>query len=278
VYRVGFGRDTLYLRIWPFADESFESEALILQELQRRGVRVPKVLGWEAFNPLLGRSYLLTSEVPGRPLAADDAPTLIESVLREAGRELAILNSIPVEGFGWIVRTPASATPLRAEHPTSRSFLSVYLEADLTLLAASVFAPLEVAKMRRCIDEHASWFNAPDARLAHGDFDTTPILHADGRHTGIIDFSEVRGTGRLYDLGHFHLHDGDRLPVPGFRSLAEGYRQQARLPTDYEEQVAFQGLLIGLRRLARSLRVRSGAVAYQQLMANAVRRELALLA
>jgi len=278
VYRVRFGRDTLYLRIWPFADESFESEALILSELQRRGVRVPKVLGWDAFHPLIGRSYLLTSEVPGRPLAPDDAPTLIESVLREAGRELAILNGVPVEGFGWIVRTPANATPLRGEHPTSRSFLSEYLRADLELLAASVFGPLEVIAMRRCIEDHPAWFDAPNARLAHGDFDTTPILHADGRYTGIIDFSEVRGTSRMYDLGHFHLHDGDRLPVTSFRWLVEGYRQQTCLPADYEEQVAFQGLLIGLRRLARSLRVRPEAVGYQQLMANGVRRELALLA
>jgi hypothetical protein len=60
--------------------------------------------------------------------------------------------------------------------------------------------------------------------------------------------------------------------------LAEGYRQTARLPADYEQRVAFHGLLIGLRRLARALRVRPEAVAYQRLMAEAVRRELALLA
>jgi hypothetical protein len=30
VYRVRFGRDALYLRIWPLVDESLESEAVIL--------------------------------------------------------------------------------------------------------------------------------------------------------------------------------------------------------------------------------------------------------
>jgi hypothetical protein len=63
IYRVRTGRDIVYLRVWPFADESFESEVIILQALRRRGVHVPAVLGWEAFNPLLGRTYLLTSEV-----------------------------------------------------------------------------------------------------------------------------------------------------------------------------------------------------------------------
>jgi aminoglycoside phosphotransferase (APT) family kinase protein len=176
------------------------------------------------------------------------------------------------------VRGPAAADPLRAEHPASRSFLAEYLETDLALLAASVFNPADVAALRRCVEDHAGWLDAPEARLAHGDFDTAPILHADGRYTGIIDFSEVRGTGRLYDLGHFHLHDGQRLPAHGFRWLAEGYQRGAPPPADYEERVAFQGLLIGLRRLARSLRVRPEAVAYQRLMSESVRRELALLA
>ncbi len=93
VYRVHYKRDAFYLRIWPFADESFESEALILEELQRRGVHVPKVINWEAFNPLIGRSYLLTGEIPGRPLELSDSPATIRNVLLEAGRELQLLNS-----------------------------------------------------------------------------------------------------------------------------------------------------------------------------------------
>ena len=277
VYRVRFGRDTLYLRIWPFSDESFESEAVILQELQRRGVHVPKVLGWEASHPLIGRSYLLTSEIAGRPLGPEDPPARIRDVLLDAGHELSLLNSVPVEGFGWITREPGRSLPLRGQHSTSRGFTTEHLEADLGLLATSVFGPAEVAALRRLIEEHTSWLDAPEAHLAHGDFDTTPILHVDGRYSGIIDFSEVRGTDRLYDLGHFHLHDGHRLPVLGFRWLVEGYGRGAGLPADYEHQVAFQGLLIGIRRLARSIRLRPAAVAYQDVLAAAVRRELTLL-
>jgi aminoglycoside phosphotransferase (APT) family kinase protein len=277
VYRVRFGRDTLYLRIWPFVDESFESEALILQELQRRGVHVPEVLGWEASHPLIGRSYLLTSGIAGRPLGPEDPPARIRDVLLEAGHELSLLNSIPIEGFGWIMREPGRPLPLRGQHTTCRDFTTQHLEADLGLLASRVFGLAEVAALQRLIEDHTDWLDAPEAHLAHGDFDTTPILHEAGRYSGIIDFSEVRGTSWQYDLGHFHLHDGHRLPVLGFRWLAEGYRRGTRLAADDEQQVAFQGLLIGIRRLARSVRLRPAAVAYQDVMAAAVRRELTTL-
>jgi hypothetical protein len=50
----------------------------------------------------------------------------------------------------------------------------------------------------------------------------------------------------LYDLGHFHLHDGHRLAVPGLQWLLDGYRQGAELPADHEQQMAVYGLLIGV--------------------------------
>ena len=72
--------------------------------------------------------------------------------------------------------------------------------------------------------------------------------------------------------------DGRVVPIPvehrAFQWLLDGYRQGAELPADHEQHIAFYGLLIGVRRLARSLRVRPAAVEYHKLMAGAVRREL----
>jgi len=277
VYRVRYKRETFYLRIWPFANESFESEALILAELQRLGVHVPKVIGWEAFNPLIGRSYLLTAEIPGRPLDPSDSPTTIRNVLIEAGHELQLLNSIAIRGFGWIARLPDDPHPVRGEQPTDRAFLTEYLAADLALLATHVLNRAELAAIQRRVQEHDNWLDIPEASLAHGDFDTTQILHQRGRYSGIIDFSEIRGANRFYDLGHFHLHDGHRLPGRGFHWLIEGYTQGAQLPVDYEQRVMFMGLLLGLRRLARSLRVHPEAITYQQVMADSNRHEISAL-
>jgi aminoglycoside phosphotransferase (APT) family kinase protein len=59
-------------------------------------------------------------------------------------------------------------------------------------------------------------------QLAHGDFDVTPIFQQDGAYTGLIDFGEIRGAEPFHDLGHFHLHDGEALPLDVCYVLRDG--------------------------------------------------------
>lgn len=114
------------------------------------------------------------------------------------------------------------------------------------------------------------------AVFAHGDFDATHIYHRDGVYTGIIDFGEMRGTERCYDLGHFALHDGEHTPELLSPRLLAGYREVAPLPPDYPRRVALWSLLIGVRALARSMGRASPA--YQNHLTGALRRALAALA
>jgi aminoglycoside phosphotransferase (APT) family kinase protein len=277
VYRVHSRNETLYLRVWPFADETLESEALALETLQRLSVRVPRVIVSEAFNPLIGRSYLLTSEIPGRPLGSSDSPEVIKNVLIEAGRELGVLHSVPVEGFGWIARHAGPGHPLHGEQPSYRAFMTGCLESDLIVLATRTFSGTEIAAIQKQLETHTAWLEVADARLAHGDFDTTPIFHQDGKYSGMIDFSEMRGASQHYDLAHFGLHDGHRLPVQGLPWLVEGYTQVADLPADYEQRLAFVGLLIGIRRLAHAIQLRPTVLEYQRVMAHSIRQQMITL-
>ena len=81
-------------------------------------------------------------------------------------------------------------------------------------------------------------------------------LKSPGRYTGIIDFGEIRGADRRYDLGHFHMRDGELLPFELLPALVCGYRETVSLPLDYEQHIRFTGLLINVRTLARSLQKR----------------------
>jgi hypothetical protein len=63
----------------------------------------------------LRRSVMVTSEIPVRPIEAGDRPEAIRAVYLEAGRDLAAINQIGVEGFGWIARDGAP-WPLQGEH------------------------------------------------------------------------------------------------------------------------------------------------------------------
>jgi Phosphotransferase enzyme family len=100
------------------------------------------------------------------------------------------------------------------------------------------------AKRRRDLD---------GTQLAHGDFDTTPILQVDGRYRGLIDFGEIRGAEPLFDLGHFLLHDQEHTPIPLLDDLLAGYGEVVPLLDGHEELVRRSAAVLGLRQLARRL-------------------------
>jgi aminoglycoside phosphotransferase (APT) family kinase protein len=171
----------------------------------------------------------------------------------QAARDLAIINSVPVAGFGWINRDHAQVTRLEGDLPTYRAFVFEHLDADLALLEAHVLRRQEIAAIRRIIAERDQWLNVEQGRLAHGDFDATHIYQQDGRYTGIIDFGEIRGADPLYDLGHFLLHDAETLSYPVFPHLLAAYRDAIVLPADHEQRVCFVCMLIAIRALARQI-------------------------
>src|SRR5205823_3668500 len=77
-----------------------------------------------------------------------------------------------------------------------------------------------------------------------------------GRYTGIIDFGEIRGADRWYDLGYFHMRDGELFPFHLLPALISGYREWVSLPSDYERHIRFTGLLINVHALVHSLQKR----------------------
>jgi aminoglycoside phosphotransferase (APT) family kinase protein len=193
-------------------------------------------------------------------------------ILAAAGRDLAVINSLAVEGFGWIKRDRGETLHLEAQHPTYRDFIHEHLEQDLALLGDRVLTPSEVALAREILAEYDPWLDAEQAVLAHGDFDVTHIYQRDGQYSGIIDFGEIRGGDPWYDLGHFRMHDGETLPTPALPWLLEGYAAVRPLPADHARRISFASLLIAIRALAHRL----DRYRYQQALV-AIRRDIALL-
>jgi hypothetical protein len=50
-----------------------------------------------------------------------------------------------------------------------------------------------------------------------------------GRYIGIIDFGEMRSTNRWYDLGHFHMRDGEYASYSQLTKLVRGYGEIGRI-------------------------------------------------
>lgn len=276
VYRITRERERFYLRILPEVGASFAPEAHAHAVLRARGVSAPEVLLYEDRHPEIGLSVMLTTEIPGEPLSCLAGERARTAILFAAGRELAIINSIPVAGFGWVVRDPTVATALHAELPTARAFLLGDLEDDLALLVRRGLAPADCAAIGRAIERFAPLLDTPQGWLAHGDFDSTHIYGREGRYTGIIDFGEMRGAERAYDLGHFALRAWEANRPSDLGALLAGYTAIAPVPDNAMRRIILAALLIGVHALARRLRKRAALVLSDDLL-RGVRRALMLL-
>lgn len=276
VYRIARDAETFYLRVLPERGDTFAPEAAVHRLLRERGVKVPEVVFVTPYDETLERSIMVTTAIEGYHIGYHPANSKLRDILTEAGRDLAVINQIPVAGFGWIVRDRPTASPLEAEHLTYRAFLGEYLDAALATMRDHLLSAGDIAAIRAILARHDDWLAGGDARLAHGDFDATHMYQANGRYTGIIDFGEIRGAPRWYDLGHFRMHDGETVPAPILPWLLEGYCAMTPLPDDYERRINFAALLIAIRALARLL-LRNPHSAYRHHYLTAVRREIGSL-
>lgn len=277
VYRVWRGGETFYLRVLPEEGASFAPEARVHALLLARGVRVPEVDYFEHCDEWLGRSVMVTTEIRGCHVGRRAPDEEMQRVIAEAGRQLALINGVPVTGFGWLRRDQREVLDLEAEHGTNRAFLTEHLGADLMLLEERAVLRREIDAIREIIERHDAWLDGDEGWLAHGDFDATHIFQDRGRYSGIIDFGEVRGTDRWYDLGHFRMHDGETLPVPVLDWLLDGYGEMAALPPDAVKRICFAGLLIAIRALARAVEKRRPGLHRHQALIS-IPRDIAVLA
>ncbi len=276
VYRLTDGDQSCYLRVLPEVGSTFAPEVRVHGLLRERGVLVPEILCYEPYVESLGLSVMVTTTIPGRSIARQGLGPASPAILAAAGRDLALINSVAVAGFGWLDRRSLHPGILTAEHYSDRAFRTEYFERDLVLLGAELFGRAEIAALRAIVVRYGSRLEIERAHLAHGDFDLTHIFAHEGHYSGIIDFGEIRGTDPWYDLGHFALRDGERFAAPLLPALLAGYRSVTPLPLDAEARIAFSSLLIGLRLLARSIEKR-GSVNADRSALRAVRRGLALL-
>jgi Ser/Thr protein kinase RdoA (MazF antagonist) len=247
VYRAQVDDAVFYLRLAEEPGEDLTTDAAILDRLRALGASVPLVVAAEAAPAELARSYLIVTEIPGQPLAEGGTDDEARSAARAAGRDTAIINSLPVAGFGWLQRT--GVQPLTAELASYGDFAGSDLPESWPGWLTGLFDSEQLDALETLVEtERARVVGA--AHLAHGDLDVTHIYTHDGAYQGIIDFGEMRGAELYFDLGHFLLHDGETRSVELFDSFLAGYTEVAGLPDDHREAIRRSAILLGLRQLS----------------------------
>jgi len=247
VYRAQVDDAVFYLRLAEEPGEDLTTDAAILDRLRALGASVPVVVAAERAPAELARSYLIVTEIPGQPLAEGSTDDEARSAARAAGRDTAIINSLPVAGFGWLQRT--GVQPLTAELASYGDFAGSDLPESWPGWLTGLFDSEQLDALETLVEtERARVVGA--AHLAHGDLDVTHIYTHDGAYQGIIDFGEMRGAELYFDLGHFLLHDGETRSVELFDSFLAGYTEVAGLPDDHREAIRRSAILLGLRQLS----------------------------
>ena len=199
VYRFGRRRGFLS-RVLPEEGATSAPELAAHTNLRQKGVQVPEVLYWEDRKPEVGRSVMMTTEIRDSHWKSEVGNEL-PYILRAAGRDVALLNQVPVDGSGWIRRDRPKDRTLRGEMRRNARYAR-WLRT-IAQYAPGPYRKLDAdEKTAAIVRGEAPRLDARHADLAHGDLDLTHIYAQAGRYTGIIDLGG-HGTGPYYDLGHF---------------------------------------------------------------------------
>lgn len=241
VYRLHRDDECVYLRMSEVTGGSMHAEVAVHEHLRAQGASVPEVIAMDD-APEIGRGVMLVREVAGGRLVdatgADLAP-----ILRSAGRDLARINAVVVDGFGWI-RRDEPVWPPRGEHATYAAFVEGG-SASIADVAGRLSAK-EARSLEACLDDAKA--DDPPSRLAHGDFDATHIYQRDGVYTGVIDFGEMRGAEPHYDLAFFLVQHG---PEALLRDLIAGYAEISPPPADLAARLWRSATVIVATQLCR---------------------------
>jgi aminoglycoside phosphotransferase (APT) family kinase protein len=215
VFRLRLPSGAAFVRVAEEPNEDLSVDARLLEHLADLGVRVPEVLHVEPTDEAIGRSVLVMSAISGEHLGRCRDLAAARAVARAAGRDLAVVNSLVVDGWGWIQRK-AGGWPLQGRWDGCCDFVMSKLPSPWPGALSTVLSAAELDALA-VLFEREGKLDRAEARLAHGDFDVTPIFQHEGQYTGLIDFGEIRGTEPTFDLGHFFLHDTETRSVAAHR-------------------------------------------------------------
>ena len=253
VYQVKTSSKIYYARFLP-ENCSFAAEVLAHQLILDIGVYVPQIISFEHKEKQSKLSMMLVKEIPGESVEDVWPDSNVSDILREAGKQLALIHTISVDGFGWIDRN--SYDLLKGEKRTFREYFDDYLHDDLNTLHYYDFSIDEKKKIRNYMEQAGKILDVEAATLVHGDFDISHIYHSEGNFSGFIDFGEIRGNHRFFDLATFTMNDSsvNRL---AYYYLIDGYREITQITNDDLYAIELMALFIALRFAGKKFETKS---------------------
>jgi aminoglycoside phosphotransferase (APT) family kinase protein len=224
--------EALIVRLAHRPDPKFFTEAAAIAAAHKVGVPVPEVLACERLGGGDGPTAVIVERrLPGvllRDALARPGPAG-RRLVEQLGELLAVVHTIPVEGFGNL------SPELRGTHPTYPSwFVGLFVEAHLPEALEAVAGDAEATRLVRAAAAQIESANDVLAevrpQLAFGDLSPTNVLVDKDRITGIVDWEAVKGGPPANDFAWWTTvhEDGDAT----FDALLAGYRRAVEIDID----------------------------------------------
>lgn len=239
IIRIGRGEDV---------KNSFTREKWVLEESQKVGVPVPKVLSIQSFE-FEGAELCICIEnkLPGVPMKeykdwkdlANKAEML--ELIRKAGDILSRIHSISVKGFGHlnsdgVGKHKSVVERVLNDHEISEDKMIEVAEHN-NFDKQIVISALQILKIQW--PEHL----IAETRLVHHDYGVKHIMVDNGEITGILDFQNAEGGDRAMDFAWWDFWSQDRYPI---QFLMEGYKDKKLFESDFELRKNLWKIYLGL--------------------------------
>lgn len=215
--------------------------------LLEQEVKLPEIQYFTEKDGFLdNRKFYIEKEIEGKSIKKDSTlpEEVKEKLIMEAGKDLAKINTIPVEGVGWIEGVKDGK--LFSSGKDYNDFILRNIGNMLNGLSEiNVLSSKQIKEIESYIVNNQTLFDTKNTSyLAHGDFCVKHIYHLNGEYSGIIDFGDIRGTSKYHDLAHFYTFNRKY-----FEALVEGYNSIYKLPSDYMNKVTSEAVIFGVGKL-----------------------------
>ena len=185
-------------------------EAWACQRVARAGVVVPEIIGLEVQRLSLPLPFLLMRRLSGTAVEESSA------ALVAAGRQLAIVHSLQLDGYGGLVIDGSEAS---GSSVSWAAFLAELTSGLPDLVTGRVLPePLAAAAsttVRQLTNELS--FAGPSV-LLHGDLKLAHIFATSADHVGLIDWGDASAGDPRLDLGRMSM-----AGPTAFASFLSGY-------------------------------------------------------
>jgi aminoglycoside phosphotransferase (APT) family kinase protein len=229
----------------------FESEARAYAALIDSPVPVPRVSALDHSKLIVPYDYLVTTKLPGRPVADAWASLTDQQRVKVAywsGKYLAVIHNHTFEGFGKLRDLEKGGFSIWFDY--MHDYFQRYASQALDLGALNIAT---VERVDAALARHRSLLESVKvASLVHSDYHLENVLTADGQISGIIDFEWAFAGDPVAD---FVVEDKWDEMCPGSVPFVyRGYLSERELDPDHEAKVALYKMVGHVESIVDTMR------------------------